>query len=322
MASTSCSGYIAVCLPSAIIAPLMMRILAITLNWRQPQLTLECVQALRSLHTHVDILVIDNGSGDNSAEILAAGLAPAELVCLPNNVGFAAGSNHGLRYAIEQGYTYALLLNNDAFPSADMLDQLLAETSDDTALLTPVIYYEAQPNRIWYGGARRHKHTLDLRDRLQNQIDSGQITTHDVDYVLGTCVLVNLAAVAKVGLLDERYFMYFEDLDWSLRFQSAGYRLRLVASAKLYHRVAVSTGGVESPLRRFYLARSSVIFYRVHRDAGTTWIIVLFRIGSAMKTLAKLAWHRQWEAARAYVHGLHNGWIASRQLVSATSVNE
>ncbi len=230
-----------------------MRILAITLNWRQPQLTLECVQALRSLHTHVDILVIDNGSGDNSAEILAAGLAPAELVCLPNNVGFAAGSNHGLRYAIEQGYTYALLLNNDAFPSADMLDQLLAETSDDTALLTPVIYYEAQPNRIWYGGARRHKHTLNLRDRLQNQIDSGQITTHDVDYVLGTCVFVNLAAVAKVGLLDERYFMYFEDLDWSPRFQSAGYRVRLVAPAKLYHRVAVSTGGVESPLRRFYL---------------------------------------------------------------------
>lgn len=299
-----------------------MRILAITLNWRQPHMTLECVQALRALGTHVDILVIDNGSGDNSAEILANSVAPAELLCLPDNIGFAAGSNHGLRYALEHDYTYALLLNNDAFPAADMLDNLLTESGDDIALLTPVIYYETQPNRIWYGGARRHKYTLDLRDRLQNHIDDGQITTHEVDYVLGTCVLVNLAAVAQVGLLDERYFMYFEDLDWSLRFQSAGYRLRLVAPAKLYHRVAVSTGGADSPLRRFYLARSSVIFYRAHRDAGTTWIIILFRLGSAIRTLGRLMRHRQWEAARAYVRGLRSGWVSSHQPLPANSVNE
>ena len=90
------------------------RTMAITLNWRQPLVTLECVKALQAMqHAQLDILVIDNGSGDDSVEILKQHEPSLEILELPENVGFAAGNNHGLRLAIARGYDFALLINND-----------------------------------------------------------------------------------------------------------------------------------------------------------------------------------------------------------------
>lgn len=105
--------------------------------------------------------------------------------------------------------------------------------------------------------------------------------------------------------------MYFEDLDWSIRLQQAGYRLRLAAGARLYHRVAVSSGGLESPARRYHLARSGVIFWRSHQRLGNPIAIVLFRLGSAVKMMSRLVLRGQRAAAAAYWRGLVDGWRLS-----------
>ena len=287
------------------------RILAIVLNWQQPGVTLECVAALRAMQgPALDILVIDNGSADESVDVFKKGTEDFRLLALPENVGFAAGNNHGLQMGLDEGYDYALLMNNDAFAAPDMLAKLLAETAPDIALLSPKIYYESEPERIWFANGRQHSLTLDLRDTGEGEIDGQQwAESQDVDYLLGTCLLVNLAAVGQVGLLDERYFFYFEDLDWSLRLRQAGYRLRMVAPAHLLHRVAYSTGGEEdSALRRYHLAHSSVIFWRRHARQGSPLLIIIFRLLSAIKMVTRLTLTGRGQVASAYLRGLRDGW--------------
>lgn len=291
------------------------RILAIVLNWRQAPVTLDCVEALLSMSgPALDIFVLDNGSGDDSALLLGAEQEEFVFEALPRNLGFAAANNIGLRRALDQGFDYALLVNNDAFAAPDMLEKLLAEAQNDIALLSPKIYYEAEPERIWFAGGRRRLTTLDLYDTGRGEPDGPRYAqSKDVDYLLGTSLLVNLQAARVVGLLDEQYFFYFEDLDWSLRFQQAGYRLRLVADAHLYHRVALSTGSDEdAPQRRYYLAYGGVRFWRSHSKLGRPPVIILFRLGSAVKMVMRLMAHGRFESAAAYLRGLRDGWSAKQ----------
>lgn len=285
--------------------------LAIVLNWQQPQVTLACVDALLRLQNpNLDILVIDNGSGDESVEILKASDALFELLELPENVGFAAGNNRGLGLAIERGYEYALLINNDAFAGPQMLERLLAQTADDVALVSPKIYYDSDPNRIWFAGGTRHPLTLDMRDTGLGESDGPRYgDSKDVDYLVGACLLVNLQAARVVGLLDESYFFYFEDMDWSLRFTEAGYRLRLAADAHCYHRVALSTGGEEdSAQRRYFLAYGSVLFWKRNAHFGNTAVITAFRMISAAKMVTRLLMMGNRDIAAAYLRGLRDGW--------------
>ncbi len=287
------------------------RILAITLNWQQPEMTLNCVQVLQEMeYDTLDILVIDNGSADGSVQLLQNRLpANVNLHVMPDNLGFSSGCNVGLRQAIEDEYEYALLINNDAFAAPDMLANLLAEAAPDIALLSPKIYYESEPERIWFANGRQHPITLDLRDTGRGELDGSRWSdSHDVDYLLGTCLLVNIEAIKEIGTLDSLFFMYFEDLDWSIRLRQAGYRLRLVADAHLYHRVAVSSGGLESSSRRYYLARSSVIFWHRYAHLGSPVIVFFFRLGSGIKMVGRLLLKRETAVASAYLRGLRDGW--------------
>jgi hypothetical protein len=287
------------------------RILAITLNWRQPLITLECIRALQAMqHPGLDILVVDNGSDDDSVPIFKEHHDLAfEILELTQNVGFAAGNNYGLLVAMDRGYDFALLINNDAFAAPDMLDRLLMESESDIGILSPKIYYESEPNHIWFAGGRRQPYTLDLVDTGRGKVDHAKwMISHDVDYLLGACMLVNLQAARVVGLLDERYFFYFEDLDWSIRFTEAGYRLRLVPKAHVYHRVAVSTGSdADSAQRRYYLAYGSVLFWKENARLGNPAVILGFRLLSALKMVGRLILSGRWRVALAYLRGLRDG---------------
>lgn len=292
-------------------------VLVVIINWQQPEVTLECIRAVQAMSgPATDLLLIDNGSGDGSVARFEKTLPTVELLSLPENIGFASAANHGLGRAAAAGYSYALLLNNDAFPAPDMLERLLAETAVDVALLSPKIYYEFTPDHIWFAGAKRHPILLEMRQTGKGKVDSPAWSqTKDVDYLVGTGLLVNLSTVAEVSFFDENYFMYYEDLDWSIRLRQAGYRLRLVADAHLYHRVSLSSGGVDSPAQRYHLARSSILFFRRHAHLGMPWMIFLFRLGSALKMITRLLIRRRLRVAVAYLRGLRDGWRASRDLI-------
>ncbi|MBE2220670.1 MAG: glycosyltransferase family 2 protein [Anaerolineae bacterium] len=290
------------------------RVLAIILNWRQAQTTIACVRALQEMScSFLDTLIIDNGSGDDSVSQMKEHFQEdVKILALSENLGFAGGCNIGLQTAVENKYHYALLINNDAFATPGMLEELLAKATPDIALLSPKIFYASDPTRIWFANGRMNPYTLDLYDTGRNEQDSQKwCKTQDTEYLLGTCLLVHLNAMQNVGLLDERFFMYFEDLDWSMRFRQKGYRLQIVTSAHLYHKVAISSGGLDSPIRRYHLAKSGMIFWRRYAHKGNLPVIILFRLGSILKTMTRLLFTGKFSAAHSYLKGLQDGWQVS-----------
>jgi GT2 family glycosyltransferase len=290
--------------------------LIVILNWQQPEVTIACIDAVQAMRdASFDILLIDNGSKDDSAVRFQQALPDIPLLILPENLGFAGGCNVGLRHAIKHNYQYALLLNNDAFPETDMLSHLLSEMGEDVGLTAPKVLYHPERDYIAFGGGRQHPSLLELRDDLAGKKDSPKYeSSKEVDYLWGTCWLVNLAALEKVGLLDERFFMYYEDLDWSIRFQETGYRLLWVGKARLYHQESRSTGGTDSPLRRYYLARSSVIFFRRYAHLGKPSYIFCFRLGSAVRMVVRLLMKGYLASARSYIRGMWDGWKLAQEL--------
>jgi hypothetical protein len=121
--------------------------------------------------------------------------------------------------------------------------------------------------------------------------------------------LLSRQLLKEVGLFDERFFMYYEDSDLSLRARQAGFRLLLAPKAKVWHKVATSSGGADSPNERYWMARSSVLYF-CKQTRGAHWLIVPFyRSGSAVKTILRLVWADKGTSARAYLRGLYDGAV-------------
>jgi hypothetical protein len=184
---------------------------------------------------------------------------------------------------------------------------------EDVGMVAPKIFYAEDPNRIWSIGGRRHWLTTEKVGDVRGQKDRGQGTRIlERDYLAGCALLFSRRFLEDTGLFDERFFMYYEDSDLSLRARDAGYRLLLSPDAHVWHKVAMSSGGSDSPNERYWMARSSVLFYRKHVH-GIRWFIVFpYRLASAIKTLIRLEVKGKHSSASAYVGGLRDGLSDAR----------
>lgn len=289
---------------------------ALVLNWNRCEDTLDCLASLARLdYPNLRLLFVDNGSSDGTPEAVAQHFPDAEIIVNERNLGFAAGCNVGLRYALDQGADYVFLLNNDALVEPSTLCHLMALTEPDVGLVAPKIYYAAEPTRIWSVGGMRHPLTIEKTGDARGQIDVGQWDrVLDRDYFVGCALLLSRRLLTEIGPFDERFFMYYEDSDLSLRARQAGFKLLLSPQARAWHKVAVSSGGSDSPNERYWMARSSVLFFQKH-VRGFHWLIVApYRTGSAVKTVLRLIWHGRYKSMWAYLRGLRDGLLRTWQL--------
>jgi GT2 family glycosyltransferase len=281
----------------------------VTLNWNRPDDTLECLaSAATQTYPHTAIIVVDNGSSDDSVARIGADFPEAVLLRNERNMGFAAGANRGIAHALGLGAEYVFLINNDTTFAPDAVAQLLAKAAPDIGIVVPAIFYAAAPELPWSLGGRRHPLTLeksgDAPAALAHARAAGSL---DRDYVAGCGILLSRRMLERVGLFDERFFMYYEDMDFSLRVRRAGYRIVLAPDARMWHKVSISSGGSDSPNERYWMARSSVIFFRKH-VRGLRWCVVApYRSASAIKTVARLLVRGRHMAALAYLRGLRDG---------------
>jgi len=286
------------------ISPLVV---AITLNWNRREDTLECVESLcRLTYPNVRLLVVDNGSTDGSPGAIAKHFPQVEQIVNPANLGFARGFNVGLRRALEVNAEFAFILNNDTYVAPDMLGALVkASEPTDVGIAAPAIYYASDPKRIWSTGGGHNPLTLEMTGDHGRREPIFDVTERD--FVVGCGMLIKRAVLERVGLFDERFFMYYEDSDYCLRARRHSFRLVCVPQARMWHKVASSSNGSDSPAERYLMAKSSAIFFRKH-VRGWRWLIIgLYRFGSAIKTTFRLSIHRRFVAARAYWRGLRDG---------------
>jgi GT2 family glycosyltransferase len=284
---------------------------AVVVNWNRREDTLACLASLAGTSYAQraadawQVILVDNGSSDGTAEAARTGFPLVDVIALSENRGFAAGCNVGLRRALDAGVDYVLLANNDTVVAPDMVAQLVtvAERERDAGLLTPVIFYHDQPTRVWSAGYRERGVTLSAQPPIGQ---ASERAPYPVDRVYGCGVLIRQSVLEEVGLFDERFFMYYEDADLCRRVQGAGYRLLVVPAARMWHKVSASTGE-GSPLQKYYLARSGVLFFAKHTPWFLAPVIVAYRLGVALKQLVLAGRRWRWDVAAAYVRGLYDG---------------
>lgn len=279
--------------------------------WNQLDKTLECLETVAALtYPNVNTILVDNGSEPPLAPAITGRFPAVEVLRLEDNLGFAGGYNAGIRRALAGGATAILLLNNDTLAAPDALDHLVAalDAAPDAGLITAKIYYANEPRRIWTVGANLNV-VLDLKDNGQNEIDAGQWDApRDVDFAPFCAILVRRAVFEQVGLLDEAYFLYYEDMDYCRRARLAGWRIRLSPDAHVLHAVSASSGGAETPVKRYWLAQSSGRYFRKHGRGPRMLLIVPFRLASAIKISLRLLKSGRRDTLRAYWAGLLIGW--------------
>lgn len=284
------------------------RVLIIILCYNGVELTLACLDSLRRLrYRQADLLIVDNASHDGTAAMVRTRYPEVTLIETGANLGFAAGNNVGLRYALAYGYSWALLLNNDTEVAPALLDELLAACADPTVgVAGPTIFYHDQPDVIWSAGGaidwrrgRSFMRGLDTRDQGQVQMPQ------DVAFVTGCALLVRCATLEQAGLIDERFGMYYEETEWCVRITRAGWRCIYVPAAHVWHKIQPARQAV-SPQIIYYMTRNRLLFLRLTHAPLRAWLHALLL--QDIRTWWSWRLRPRWRGYAAQRAALGRGW--------------
>ena len=220
------------------------KVAVILVNWNSFQLTADCIVSLGAMpYSDYRIIVVDNGSADRSGLILKERFNHIILIESPTNLGFTGGNNLGMQYAVEQGYTYTLLLNNDTFVEPGFLEVLVKymDLHPAAGIIQPLIYFNHNRSLVWNGGSYYNTwlgdaYTTNFNKPLLPQ--SSEI--REVDWITGCAFFTRTAILRETGFLAENLFIYFEDVDLSFRIKKAGYKLIYHPDSVIYHIAGMS----------------------------------------------------------------------------------
>ncbi len=217
------------------------------------------------------LYVIDNNSNDNSLELSKELSAEAsfDTVILPQNenVGVAKGNNIGIKRALEDNCEYVLLANNDIVMEEDCIENLLnGMIAMNVSMAVPKIYYHDTKKMIWAAGGRFRISRCTNPHRGIRQLDKGQYDKNSLIEYSPTCfMLIRSEVFAKVGYMDENYFVYYDDADFVWRaVKEKKERLAFIASSILWHKVSFCTGGCMSDFYIHFYNRNKIYFARKH----------------------------------------------------------
>lgn len=263
-----------------------MSVSAVVLSWNGREDTLACLRSLSG--EDVDAIVVDNASEDGSADAVEQEFPDVESIRNDRNLGYAGGMNVGIRRALERQADHVLLLNNDVVIEPGAVAALVSE-ADGAGAVSPLITFVSDPETVWYAGAsfdpRRGYHG---RHRGFRRPAAELTGVWETDRACGAAMLIPRASLEKVGLLDEKLFAYQEDTDWSLRAREAGLPIRVVAKARVRHRVSATTGGEGSSTALYYTVRNTLEICERHAPLGRlgTWrrraVILLAHVAQAL----------------------------------------
>lgn len=238
---------------------------AVVLSYEGRDVTLQALESLTAQdHPRLALVVADNGSTDGTKEAVEAAYPAVTVVRTEENLGPAGGVNLGLRWGLERGFDYLLVLNNDIEAAPDMVTEMVrvAESDARIGIVAPKAFYYEDRDRIWSaGGILRFKESV-TRERGHKEPDRGQFDRdEEIPYANGCAMLVKAEVFRAVGLWDPLYFLSVEDADFCMRAKRAGWRCWFAHRARLWHMVSVTAGGYRAG-RTFHTGRSTAFFLR------------------------------------------------------------
>ena len=239
------------------------RICIILLNWNGKKDTLECLGSLEKVdYKRHQTIIIDNGSTDDSVDAIRKAYPNIPLFETKKNLGFAAGNNVGIEWALTKHFEWILLLNNDTIVKPNFLTAFLTSAKEKRAkILGAKIYRYHDPLRIDHIGGFWDPKSAQFKDPFIGQIDDGigYEEMSRVDYVSGCALLLHKSVIETIGLLEPRYFLYWEESDYCCRARKAGFDIWTAPQAQIYHKVSASfTGG--KPHMHYFWWRSRLLW--------------------------------------------------------------
>jgi len=252
----------------------------ISVNYNGLEVTCQMLDSLyRHIHTPFECVVVDNGSAVD--ESVAIGKRFPKVIALRSekNLGFAGANNLEMARATGQFY---LLLNNDTTVEEDILPPLLKRFAQSNRIgaVGPKIRFEGGDRPIQFAGYTPMTR-ISLRNRLIgcDEPDNGQYNTaKPTPAILGAAMMVSKEVVEKIGMLPERYFLYYEELDWCEHMSRAGFEMWYEPEVTVFHKGSVTAGGKESPVRVYYQTRNRFLYARRNRTIPQRWLSYLFQL--------------------------------------------
>lgn len=280
----------------------------ITVHYDQPEATGELLESLRYVtYPNLEIFVVDNGSPRYGVESLIPDFPEVTFLKSPVNLGFAGGNNLAMK---QTRGAYLLFLNNDTEVEPGFLEPLVEwlETKPHAGLASPKIRYFHGDRRIQYAGATEiNPYTGQNRFFGTGQPDDGRFDqSGPTPYVHGAAMLVSREVLKKTGPMDERFFLYYEELDWCARARRDGFTAWYVAESVVFHKESLSTGR-QSPLKLYYLTRNRLLFMRRNVPPGPRLVfLAFFSLLATPKHTLRLLLGCRYADLRAYWRGI--GW--------------
>jgi len=287
----------------------------IILNWNHSQDTLNCLESLATNDiyqptlimdgqhegemVHTTSLVVDNGSTDNSVVAIREAYPDITIMELDDNLGFAAGMNRGIQTELQKGATLV---------SPNFVAHMLECVSYRVGLVAPFVYYVDPSDEIWSMGHNFNRLLWEIND-VDYDVHINSSENIVCDAITGCAMLIKRSVIEEIGFFDERFFMYYEDLDFCIRAGNHGYETVVTPHAKIWHHVSKSTGGRNSPAERFHIALSGGRYYSKWMRPWQAPVIISYRLLSALRCTLRLSRQGKWRALGAYWRGLRYGWL-------------
>jgi GT2 family glycosyltransferase len=248
----------------------------VIVNWERPDDTIECIRSvLQSQTDGLKMLVVDNGSSDNSVARISDAYPHIDILSLPENLGFSNGYNAGIEYVLNTQASHCFLLNNDTTIDENTIPALLASPWD-VAIPKILLYHE--PERVWAAGARLRLFPPGIiMIGYQKKDSGGYDSPRPLQYATGCALLVKRSVLEATQGFDPEFKNYMEDYDFSYRVRSAGFSIGYVPEARVLHKVS-QTLGAFSALRWRYQGKNTVLFYRKCNrfSRGYLWAVLFW----------------------------------------------
>lgn len=275
--------------PSSSAAP---RVVVLVLAYNGVELTLDCLASLRGLdYPNYEVLVVDNASTDDTVAAVRAGFPEVRLIEAGANLGYAEGNNLGLRAALERGAEAVFLVNNDTVLAPDCVTGLVRAWAahPQAGMLGPMVYTWDEGHIIFSAGG-----VIDWRNANADNVgagepDRGAYPARVVDYVNGCGLLVTRAVLERVGFLDARFFMYWEETDWCLRARAAGFESWFEPAAWMRHKAPIHHRDL-GPTTLYYVTRNRLLFFARHTPPAQKPLTLARAVHGAVRGII---WHYQ-----------------------------
>ena len=255
----------------------------------------------------MEVIVVDNASKEDEATIISKHYPHVKVIRSNQNLGFAGGNNLGIQ---EAKGDYIFLINNDTYFKEFNLEPLIKrlEASEKIGVVCPKIRFAWGCNPIQFTGYTPLS-PITLRNKAIGfgEDDQGQYeTAHPTPYAHGAAMLIKREAIEETGLMPECFFLYYEEIDWSMMFTRAGFEIWYDPSCTVYHKESQTTGQ-HSPLRTYYITRNRLLLVKRNYKGINKYLSYIYLIGIVgMRDILKYTSKRQKNLRKAVIYGLRD----------------